>query len=162
MTYMKKIVFCFAIAFAAGCSSPPQRPPPEQLEAREDALIAVEKSRFKQAVADIVAGKLQADNRSVRVITLKELKDAWPERHKAVVIINEIWAWRLSGAARRFLAKISPDQRGKVVLVSTAGDEGWRTGEQGVHAITAASRKGGEQKLADSILEQLTAIFSGG
>jgi hypothetical protein len=157
---MKTIwVVVFAV-LACGSSMLAQRPAAQQVEPKAQVLIVTEKSEFKQDVVAKVTEALKNANRSCRVADLKALRDARPEDHEVVVILNEIWAWRLRSEVRGFLKRLTPEQRGRIILVSTAGREDWQAGEKGIDAITTASTVAKEQKTADFILGRIDAIVA--
>jgi hypothetical protein len=61
---------------------------------------------------------------------------------------------------RGFLKRLTPEQRGRIILVSTAGKEDWQAREKGIDAITTASTVAKQQKTADFILGRIDAIVA--
>jgi hypothetical protein len=161
MTMIKILMAALVVILANGCRAPVQPAFSQSAEPREAVLIVTEKSAFKQAVVNRVTARLKTAQRSYRVADLAALSGTWPEDHKAVVIVNEVQAWRLRGDVRRFLKRITPGQRGRIVLVSTAADADWQAKEPGIDAVTAASIVANEQKTADFILRRIDAILTG-
>jgi hypothetical protein len=131
----------------------------EERAGSASVLIATEKSEFKQAVVLDVTNRLASGSVSCRVVGLKELAGVSAADYKAVVILNEVWAWRLRGEVRAFMKKLSPEQRNKIILVSTAGDAKWKTKEEGIHAMTSASTVPSQKKVADFIMAETANLL---
>lgn len=128
-------------------------------ESAAQILIAAEKSEFKDAVVEKITKDAEEKELSAKVIELKQLPDESVDAYEAVVIVNTVWAWRLRGDAKKFLKDLTEEQRGKVILVSTAADESWETKQEGVHAITSASKMNNVDKVSGFVVEKLAEML---
>jgi len=158
---MRPILVAIVLIAACGCAVNDQSVTQLPAATTAQVLIAAEQSEFKDAVVAKVTAALSAGNCTWRVAGLDALAEAHPEAHQAVVIINEVWAWRLRGAVRDFLNRIPNDQRGKIILVSTAGRESWQAEVSGIDAITTASTAPQQQEVADYIIGQVNLRLAG-
>lgn len=122
-------------------------------------LIAVQKSEFKDAVAKSVVDSVQKMDIKADIINLKNLQVKTASDYNAIVILNTVRAWQLNSKARKFLKKIEPQARGKVILISTAAGEDWLTKEKGVHAVTSASKIEKLGEVSEFIIENLMEIL---
>ena len=122
-------------------------------------LIATEQSEFKDAVVAHVTQTLKQGGRAVKVVDLKELAQEAADRYDGIVILNTIWAWHLRGKVSHFLKPLTDEQRRKVVLVSTADGEDWKTKEKGVHAVTSASKMTKVDEVAGFVVRELKSVL---
>ena len=157
---MRHKIAALAGLLLCSCTGAPPATMPHPVMPPESVLIVTESSEFKQAVVAKVTAALTASGRSFRVADLKALDEARSQEHQAVVILNEIWAGRLSGKVRHFLQRIAPALRGKIILVSTAGQASWQAQEEGIDAITSASTVADQQRIADFILGKIEALLA--
>jgi menaquinone-dependent protoporphyrinogen IX oxidase len=160
---MQRVVLSCVVAGWAGWSAQSlwaqaeAQKPAEQKKAR--ILIAAEKSEFKDAVLGRVAQTLEGRGAQVKRVDLSALAQEKVNDYDALVVANTIWAWHLRKDVRKFLAPLDDAQRGKVVLFSTAGDDGWKTKEKGVHAITSASKMAKADEVVSYIVGEVDAIL---
>lgn len=122
-------------------------------------LIASQKSKFKEAVVEKVRASLYTMDCFVNSIDLKHLRDESTEDYDAIVILNTIWARRLNGKVRKFFKNINENERYKVILISTAKGEDWKTKEEGLFAITSASKINEVEAIANLIIARITTII---
>jgi hypothetical protein len=111
-------------------------------------------------VAQKVKALLEGRGIQVTMVDMEQLEKHSLERYHAVVIINEVRAWHLSPEARNYVRNLSPEQRRKVVLVSTAKGSAKFTKGMGVDALTAASEMDQVSSVAADIVEKVAAIIS--
>jgi menaquinone-dependent protoporphyrinogen IX oxidase len=116
-------------------------------------LIAAQHSEFKDALVREVLQGLGEKAVAVEQVELGGLKHAEPGRYAAVVIVSTVKAWHLSRKVRRFLTRCTPELRGRVILVSTAAREDWKTKEEGVQAVTSASEMDKAAQTARFVLD---------
>ena len=132
---------------------------PASVSTNREILIATEKSEFKDAVVDRVTQTLKQKGRPFKIVDLKQLAQESADRYDGIVILNTIWAWHLRGKVSHFLKPLTDDQRRKVVLVSTADGEDWKTKETGVHAVTSASKMTKVDEVAGFIVRELEGVL---
>ncbi|MCF7847251.1 MAG: hypothetical protein K9M45_00255 [Kiritimatiellales bacterium] len=156
---MKKTVVLGLLTICiAGCAGWPQS---KIKLADADVVIAMQNSRFKRGVVEKLTQRLEAVNLSYRVVQLKELRSVSVENHKAVVVINKIWAWHLNDTTSEFLLKTPPEAREKVILISTVGRETWEPDVPGVQAITSASKKSNQDKVVSFAWKNIGRLCEG-
>lgn len=120
-------------------------------------LIASEASDFKQAVIEqVVTGYAERDL-FFKITGLQNLADETATDYAAVIIINSCVAWQLNPRANAFIKKAAMPE--KVILLTTAGDQDWQPGVEGVDAITAASISADIERTADKIKARLGALI---
>jgi menaquinone-dependent protoporphyrinogen IX oxidase len=124
-------------------------------------LIASDGSAFKQAVVAKIVDWARETKHPTEVVDLKGLKAEKAAEYRAVVILDRVWAWRLSGSTRKFLKALSEEQKGRVIVVSTANDTDWRLKEKGLHAITSASKTDKVNSVAAFVTGRLQEILKG-
>lgn len=120
-------------------------------------LIATQRSEFKEAVVSRIVEDLEKDLCYVKVIDLKRLADERAADFGAVVVVNTCKAWSLSRAASKFVKKF-PD-KGRVVLLTTAGGEEWKPKSVEVDAITSASKEHKADPVAEEIVGKVRKIL---
>lgn len=112
-------------------------------------LIAAQSSRFKDALLSALVAELGQLPVRTDVVDLRRATSALESGYDVVVLINTCMAWQADPAAMRFLDAVGDKSR--VILVTTAGDPGWRADIPGVDAITAASAPDRAVRLASEI-----------
>jgi hypothetical protein len=127
------------------------------LKARQKVLIATQRSEFKEAVVSRIVEDLEKDLCYVKVIDLKKLKTDSATGYDAIVVVNTCKAWRLTGGASKFVKEF-PD-KGRVVLLTTAGGEDWKPKSVEVDAITSASKEQKADPVADEIARKVRKIL---
>jgi hypothetical protein len=130
------------------------------VQTNREVLIATEKSEFKDGVVDRVTQALKQKGHPSKVVDHKQLAQESVDRYDGIVILNTIWAWHLRGKVAHFLKPLTDDQRRKVVLVSTADGEDWKTKEKGVHAVTSASKMVKVDEVAAFVIRELEGIWA--
>jgi hypothetical protein len=121
-------------------------------------LIAAEKTEFKDALVAKIKEGLTKRSLDFAVIDVSDLPAQKTDEYRAVVILNTVFALRPRHGARKFLSDLPKEQKGKVVMVSTARDPKWQTTEEGIHAITSASVPSRVADVSDFVLQQVDAI----
>ena len=120
-------------------------------------LIASEASDFKQAVIEQVVARFQNEGLFFKITDLQNLADERTNAYAAVIIINSCVAWQLNPKVNAFIK--TADSLEKVILLTTAGDQDWQPGVEGVDAITAASMPADVETIADKINAKLGALI---
>jgi menaquinone-dependent protoporphyrinogen IX oxidase len=107
--------------------------------ANKTILIAYKKSEFKEVLLKKIVTGINQKGFREKVIMLKQLpKDSLGTYH-AVIIINEVWAWQFQRPTKKFIRHAAVQQRGRIIVVSTAANPRWKTRQKEVQAITSAS-----------------------
>ena len=122
-------------------------------------LIASSRSDFKEALVEQLLEKLKDIPAEYTIIDLKGLKEIDSNDFDAIVILNKIWAWHLEGKVRKFLKGIDVEKRGKIIVLSTAGDPNFQAKEEGIIAITSASETTEAPEIADEIFSRLMSVL---
>jgi hypothetical protein len=141
---------------AVGCG-------PSRLDARtfnepsleKRVLIASWNTEFKRAVLAKVQEEVKKDNAHIEIIDPRDLHKKDPADYDAIVILDRVWMWRLSSAYRSFLKRV--EERGRLVLVPTAGDPDWKPIDKGVDVVTATSRPESVDKVAKKLIVRIRA-----
>jgi len=120
-----------------------------------DVLIASVDSRFKNAVVSEIGGILSQAGYSVKKIDLKNILDELTRDYRAIIILDTCWAGRETRITGIFAEKIKARNKTKLVVLTTAKDENWRSKIEGVDAVTSASKMNGVQKAAEEIISKL-------
>jgi hypothetical protein len=127
-------------------------------KAEKRVLIATQRSEFKEAVVSRVVEELERDLCYVKVIDLKRLEGEPAGSYDAVVVVDTCKAWSPSRRASRFVKQF-PDKE-RLLLLTTAGGEGWKHGALGVDAITSASKAYKVDPVADEIFGKVRKILN--
>lgn len=122
-------------------------------DSRKRVLVATQQSRFKEAVVSRVVEILEKDACYIKVIALKDLGSESTENYEAIIVVNTCRAWRLNGHARKFLKNVQ--EKGKIILVTTAKNENWRPKAVAVDAITSASEMTKVDAIAETIIHKV-------
>ena len=120
-------------------------------------LIATERSEFKDAVVQKIVAKSEEEGWFVKATDLRELPEEPTAEYQAVAIVNTCKAGRLSRHVRKVLDVADEQARGKMILLTTAGDEDWQANVPGVDAITSASKEGKADAVAEIMIEKVNA-----
>ena len=152
--FMILILFCILKVFAQD-----EVQDSVQVVEKYNILIATSKSDFKQAVVEKITTSLNELNCKSKIVKLKELKTEPVENYDVIIILNSIWVFRMNKNVRKFFKNIEEIHRSKIILISTAQDKGWKTKEQGIFAITSASRDKKVDTVADSVLSKIKEIL---
>jgi len=156
---MRYAAVALLLVLTNSCTRPGKRDARAHVAPKAQVLIVTEESKFKEAIVSRVTWRLDSADRSYHVAELEALRHAQPENHVSIVILDEIWAWRSSRDVRKFLKRISPGQREKIILVSTADMESWRADQAGIDAMTAASTEANRDKVEEFIMERVNLLF---
>jgi len=120
-------------------------------------LIASEASDFKQAVIEQVVTGFAKDDLFFKITGLQNLADETASGYTAVIMINSCVAWQLNPRVNAFIKKT--DRLEKIILLTTAGDQDWQPGVEGIDAITAASIPADIERTAEKIKATLGALI---
>jgi|WetSurMetagenome_2_1015567.scaffolds.fasta_scaffold181249_2 hypothetical protein len=119
---------------------------------KRKVLIAMQNGQFKDSVMVVVKAALENDSYCVKVIPLGDLGDEVMENYSASVIVNTCHCGGIGGKAKKFLKKLSPREKQRVVLFTTTGkDGGWQPKDLGVDCVTSASKLSKALSVADTI-----------
>jgi hypothetical protein len=142
------------MAAAVGCA-------PSRLDGRtfndksldKHVLIAAWNTEFKRQVLAKVQKALKKEAAYIEIIDPRDLDERDPGSYDVIVILDQVWMWRLSRTYRSFLEDV--EKRGSVILVPTAGDPDWRPVDKGVDVITATSEPKNIDRVANEIIERV-------
>ena len=123
-------------------------------------LIATQKSQFKKAVVSEVSKSLEKEGYVVKVINLKELSSVAVYDYQAIIIVNTCWVWQINSHAKKFLKKLSKNEKKKIILFTTAKNENWEPKIAGVDAVTSASRINKANVISKAIMEKLQILLA--
>jgi hypothetical protein len=124
-------------------------------------LVASSGGAFKDLVVQRVVNYANEKRWPVETVALGALTPATATNRTAVVIANSVWAWRPAWRVRRFLRRLTEEQRGRVILVSTVQGEDWQYKDPRVHAITAASKPDRVEKVVRFVTGELDKLVAG-
>jgi hypothetical protein len=158
---MPRMPIVLLVSYALTAASWADGSAPTPVSGTNTVLIACQPSEFRTAVAARLVRKLRQDGCVVKSIDVTGLGTESAGKYDAVVICDAVWAWRMNGHVRRFLAKTDAALRGRVVVLNTAGDAEWRSKEPGIHAITAASAVTKVDGSVDMLLKQVRSVLRG-
>lgn len=122
-------------------------------------LIATSKSDFKQTLVEKITAKSDELNCESKIVKLKELNTEPVEKYDVIIILNSIWVFRMNKNVRKFFKNLDEIHRSKIILISTAQDRGWKIKEQGIFAITSASREEKVDTVTDSVFLKIKEIL---
>jgi hypothetical protein len=122
-------------------------------------LIAMQNGQFKDSVMTTVKYALENNSYCVKVIPLGDLDAEVMENYSAIVIVNTCHCGRIGGKASKFLKKLSPREKEKVILFTTTGGEGWQPKGIGVDAVTSASKLKNALSVADTLVLKTRIIL---
>jgi len=126
---------------------------------KKKVLMALQESQFKKVVILKVKESLQRDGHFVKIISIKKLSGESTGNYQAVIIVNTCWAWRLNSHVRKFLKEVPENEKGKIILFTTADSKSWRPKVTGVDAITSASKMSEAGRIADSIINKVRILL---
>ncbi|MFH1715003.1 MAG: hypothetical protein ABH857_02270 [Elusimicrobiota bacterium] len=102
-------------------------------------LIAAGASEYKDRLVARIVNAYPSPKYEVKIVDLKALREVNTDDLDAIVLMNTCKMWKINGDVKKFLKSLFPEQEKKVILITTAGDEGWKAKDVNVDAITAAS-----------------------
>lgn len=120
-------------------------------------LIASEFSDFKKAVVEQVVAGYDSNSLYFKITDLQNLAVETATDYAAVIIINSCVAWQLNPQVNAFFKKT--EMPANIILLTTAGDQDWQAGIEGVDAITAASLPTDIERTADKLKVKLGALI---
>jgi hypothetical protein len=125
--------------------------------ARYDLVIASDASPFKERLRERLIARFREQG-NIAVVDLGSLAGLRVEDVDAVLVLDSCRAWgRHNRTLERFLKRTT--DKGKLVVLMTAADPGWRYQPPGVDAITAASRLEDVDALARALSARLDRIL---
>ena len=132
------IMLLFLAAFQVRAEEKQNTAPADSAE-RKVLLIVSEKSPFKRALVSKVQDLVESVQVDVKNVEIKVLPKEMVDHYTATLILSPIHSRDLQKEVKDFLEKASPEQKRKIILVTTAGDRSWKQPVEGVNAITSAS-----------------------
>lgn len=127
------------------------------VNARCSLLIASDASAFKDAVRQRVFDHFRHYS-NVEVVNIGRLKTIQAKDFDVVLIMDTCLAWsRFNPSMKAFLDGAEDPSR--VVLFLTVDDTDWAFTYQGVDAITAASRREDEERVAADLIRQIERLL---
>ncbi len=129
----------------------------DRMNRERRVLIAAQSSEFKDAVIAKITNALEQDLGYLKMIDVTKLADESADDYNAIVIVNTCVAYRLHGSASNFLENVQ--DRGKIILLTTAADERKEYRPERVDAITSASRMNKADEIADAIVVKVRAVL---
>ena len=131
----------------------------DTVQKEKKILIARQESEFKHALTLQIKKLLKEHPYHVECIDLKSLKKKESKQYDAIIIINEVRAWHLNIHNRQFFDNLDPDERKKILMVSTAKTD-WKTKKKDIDAVTVASEMNQVEPLADKTVTKIQALLS--
>ncbi len=129
----------------------------DRMNRERRVLIATRPSEFKVAVISKITNSLEQDLGYLKVIDVTKLADESADDYNAIVIVNTCVADRLHESASNFLENV--EDKGKIILLTTAADERKEYRPERVDAITSASRMNKADEIADAIVAKVRAVL---
>ncbi len=127
---------------------------------KRKVLIAMQTGQFKDSVVVVVKSALEKDAYCVKVIPLGDLDEEVMENYSAAVVVNTCHFGGIGRKASKFLKKLSPREKERVVLFTTTGkDAGWQPEGAGVDCVTSASKLIKALSVADTITVKTREIL---
>ena len=81
------------------------------------------------------------------------------ENYAACIVVNTCHCGKIGRRASKFLKKLSPREKERVLLFTTTGKDGAKVKDAGVDAVTAASRLKTARSVADTIVTRTREIL---
>lgn len=129
-------------------------------EISKRVLIASQGSEFKNQMVDTIISRLKSEDIYIRVIDVSGLSEINEENWSAEIIIHTTEGWKAPEPVRDYLDRIK--EPGKVMLLITSGDGGWKPEDCKVDVLASASKIANISVLADSILYKVDSLLKGG
>lgn len=141
----RTLIVGFALALAGlggGCWKSVKARVVGSPDAGQRALLVMRSSTFKDQVVKRVLAALKPLPVSVEVRGVGGLERIDPARYQVILIVDEYRAWSISSAVSRFVKRLGPEARSKVVFFTTAGDPKAARSQlpKGVDALSCASK----------------------
>ncbi|MFH1442272.1 MAG: hypothetical protein ABIH18_09590 [Candidatus Omnitrophota bacterium] len=121
-------------------------------------LIASQNSEYKHALVKDIAQRLKSGKYQTKIIDLNKILAENQADYKAVIIINSCWSGKQTRISRKFLNKLTKDEKQKVVVITTAKDIEWKNQVAGIDAVTAASKMNNIDSISKDILKKINAM----
>jgi hypothetical protein len=100
-------------------------------------LIAVQESRFKNAIVEKMTSDLRPDCCFLRRIDVADLESESDKNYEAVVIINKMKWMKINDTVKDYLSSVS--DKAKFVVLTTTGKKGRIAEITGFDALSSAS-----------------------
>ena len=107
---------------------------------QKPVFIAVERSAYKDALANRLQQDLNAKGLQVNLSDLKGLETVAAADYCVIIIINTGRAWHASAAAKKFIDRLAEPDKKKVVIFTTMGRANWQPKIAGVDTVSGASK----------------------
>jgi hypothetical protein len=118
-------------------------------------LIVAMSGDFKIDVAERVRDAMTAEGWGVNLMALNDATSEEVDNHDATLLINTCWAWRLHPSARGFVTGLSPEQKSRIVHLTTTADPDSKVETLGLDGITGASKKLDPAHTAQALVERI-------
>jgi hypothetical protein len=144
---------CVTLVAFPGCENGDTVQAVTQAVGAPKVVVATRKTEFKDAVVNKVQEALQGKPVELQVVDLEKLAEADTGDAKAVVILDHVWASKVSKEAQAFLG--SDANKDKAILVATAKKVEWRYDDPAVDAVTSASQLANVDQIIEFVVAQL-------
>jgi flavodoxin len=142
------------------CSGNIQEKKMENPGAKFRLLIAVIEGRaseFKEAVIQQMIEKYK-DTCAIDVLNVSQTEQITQKQYDVVLLIDRCkWGMKFNSTFKKLAAEL--DQK-KLVVFITAGDADWKYSDNGIDAVTSASKNGKEQDVVQEIAKKIDAVLN--
>lgn len=153
---MKKTSLLYILAavfiFFSACQTVPKESVPEENKKGYRLLIASEKSEFKDAIDQEVSQSLEKTctihHRRIEQLNVSDFKS---DSYDAIIIMDSLKSWAKLNHKTRHMLEATDDKK-KIVLLMTTGDDNWKFSYHDIDAITSASSMEKTEDVAGQIL----------
>jgi len=156
---MKKMLLVFFCFIILNCYTQEMTEDSLHISKINNVLIATSKGDFKQTIVDKITARTDELNCTFKIVKLRELNDETFENYDAIIILNSIKVGRMNKHVRKFFKNLYEAHRKKIILVNTAKKD-WKSKEDGIYAITSASKMEYTEAMTDSVTNQLKRILN--
>ncbi len=122
-------------------------------------LVALRQSDYRQYLAKEIE-KRYGVRAAVETVRLQGLRKVKSGSYRAIVILDAKMGWTMfNGQVKRFIRRLSPEERNKVVLFMSVADIRKGISIKGVDGITAASRMHNTGDITGKLFNQIDALL---
>ncbi|MBN2041912.1 MAG: hypothetical protein JW864_17890 [Spirochaetes bacterium] len=152
-------VFLVSLIFAVSCTTNVRDQEFVTDNAKFSIVFAGDSSEFKDKIRTTLIDKYKS-KANIYIVSNDNLKNLDQQKYDAVVIMNTCLAGSPSyGDIESFID--SNDNKNKIILFVSANRTSWKYSYNGVDAITAASKSGDPQSIAQEISGRIDAAVAG-
>jgi hypothetical protein len=129
-------------------------------DAKQSIVIAARYSDYKDSIVQGLVNRFKNAAR-VTVIPLSKVETVDTRKYNAVVIVDELLAWKMFNyETGSFINTIKdPVEKKKIVLFMTAGKPSKNYSFLGVDCITAASQQATNEAIVDEIAAKIKGVL---